>query len=267
MLEAEAQNVIRRQVAIAIEFDVGSLGDLPHPVIGNPAPGGQSRKLAFQRHAASRLHGLLGQRHIVTPAAQHHRRFQSGGPRTDYQHFRWRIARPDRFRVPPAPPFLTERWVLGAARRRHGEVSRHAHVAADTLADILDAPLFDLFRQVRIGDRRPCRADEIENAVANESHHGIGRGEAANADHRLGGELLDAGNERQLIAFFGEARGLAVIVPARERQVPEVRQFRHMADHVARFRRVQAVVAHQFVDGDAAGNRAAIANGILGVFD
>ena len=41
------------------------------------------------------------------------------------------------------------------------------------------------------------------------AHHRVGRGEAADADDRLRRQLLDEGDVGLLVAFLGEARGLA----------------------------------------------------------
>ena len=60
-----------------------------------------------------------------------------------------------------------------------------ADVAADAFADVVDAALLDLLRQEGIGDRGPRGADHVEHAAPDLRDHGVGRGEAADADHGL----------------------------------------------------------------------------------
>ena len=86
------------------------------------------------------------------------------------------------------------------------EVAGDADVAADALADVLPAPLLDLLRQERIGDRRPRRADQVEHAVAHHPHHRVGGGEPADADDGLGRERLEPAHVLLLRALVGEAR-------------------------------------------------------------
>ena len=116
----------------------------------------------------------------------------------------------------------------------HGHVAGDADVAADAFADVVERPSSILRRQERIGDRGPRRADEVENAAPHLGDHGVGRGEAADADHRLAGQLLDEGDVRLLAAFVGEARGLRIIAQARDIDVPEIGQFAEQRHDLAR---------------------------------
>jgi hypothetical protein len=126
--------------------------------------------------------------------------------------------------MPVAAPLLAHGRVLCAADRRHGHVARDADVAADALADVLDPPLLDLARQEGVGDRGPGGADQVEHAAPDLRDHGVRRGEAADADHRLACQLLDAGDKRLLRALLAEAGGLRIIRPIRQGHVPNVWQ-------------------------------------------
>ncbi len=50
-------------------------------------------------------------------------------------------------------------------------------------------------------------------AAADQAHHAVERGVAPDADHRLGGQALDAANVLFLVAFVGEARGPRIVLP------------------------------------------------------
>ena len=75
--------------------------------------------------------------------------------------------------MPPLAPFFAHSRVLCATDRRVGHIARHADIAADALADILDPTFFDLFRQEWVGDRWPRRADEIERALGDHCRHAV----------------------------------------------------------------------------------------------
>src|ERR1019366_741011 len=109
-------------------------------------------------------------------------------------------------RMPSLAPLLAHRRVLRAADRRNGHVAAHADVAADALADVVDASLLDLPREERVGDARPRRADEVEHAAAHLVGHRVGRGEPPHADDRLRGALLHPADERLLRALAREPR-------------------------------------------------------------
>jgi len=50
------------------------------------------------------------------------------------------------FWVPAFAPLLTHGGVLRTSYRCHGVVTRHAHIAPDAFADVIDVPVLDLFR-------------------------------------------------------------------------------------------------------------------------
>ena len=123
-------------------------------------------------------------------------------------------------------------------------------------------------RQERVGDRGAGGADHVEDAAADLRHHGVGRGEAADADHGLRGQLLHEGDVLFLVALVGEAGGDGVIVPVADVDVPQVRQLGQHRHDVAPFAGAgDAVFAQQLVDGEAHGDGAAVADGLLGVLD
>jgi hypothetical protein len=68
--------------------------------------------------------------------------------------------------MPPAAIFLADGDVLRAHDLTALPELGHADVAADALADVLDAPFRDLGRQEWVGDRRTRRADDVEHAGA-----------------------------------------------------------------------------------------------------
>src|SRR6185369_7637178 len=98
---------------------------------------------------------------VIAAPAQRHRRLQPGRAGARDQHLDIALAGPDPLRMPAAPPLLAHAWVLRAADRGHGGIARDADVAADALADVLQAALLDLLGQERVGDRRPRGADEV----------------------------------------------------------------------------------------------------------
>ena len=166
----------------------------------------------------------------------------------------------------PAPaPFLPHGRVLGAADGRHGEIARDADVAADTLADVLEAPLGHLSREEGVGDGGPRAADQIDDALLDDGDHAVRRRIAADADDRLRGELLDAFDEGFLPSLLAEAGRLAVVLPAGEANVPEVRDLRDETDHVLGLGLLQPVRAAKLVHREATGNGAAVAHRLLGV--
>src|SRR3546814_4176361 len=85
--------------------------------------------------------------------------------------------------MPAALPLLAHGRVLGAADRRGHLVAGDADVAADALADVVDAPVLDLLRQEGIGDRGARGADHVHDALLHDAHHGVRRGVARSEEH------------------------------------------------------------------------------------
>ena len=204
---AEAQHVVGRQAAVAVDLDIGQGRDLTAAPVGDAAPGRQAGQPPFQCHPTAQAGRGLGQRHAVAALAQHGRGLQPRWPGPDDQD----AVRPPLgahpFGVPALAPFLHEGGVLGAAAEGSGHVAGHADVAADAFTDVLDAALVDLPRQERVGDGGTRGPDEIEDAGFDLAHHGVGAGEATDADDRLVGQRLDATHQILLRAFMGKARG------------------------------------------------------------
>src|SRR5262249_4846786 len=147
---------------------------------------------------------------------------------------------------------LAHRRILGAAYRAAELIAGNADVAADAFADVLEPPLLDLLRQERIGDRGPGRADEVEHALLDERYHVVGRGVAADADDRLRRHALDEADIGLLVALLGKARGLAVILPGADIDVPEIGELgQHLDDLAPLAGAGDALGAEQLVDGDA----------------
>ena len=128
--------------------------------------------------------------------------------------------------------------------------------------------LLDLPRQEGIGDRGPRRADHVEHAALDLRDHGVGRGEAADADYRLGGELFHERCEALLIALLREARGVGIVFPVADIDVPQVGQLGQHGDHVARLAlRGDAVRPHHLVGREPHHHAAGVADRVLGILD
>ena len=148
---------------------------------------------------------------------------KSDRPGADDQHAILRLPREDHLRMPAFAPLLAGRRVLRAAHRRDGVVAADADVAADAFANVLEPPFLDLLRQERVGNRGPRRADHVEHAALDLRDHGVRRGEAPDADHRLGGQRLHEGDELLLVALLREARRVGIVFPVADVDVPQIR--------------------------------------------
>src|SRR5581483_4482 len=137
-----------------------------------------------------------------------------GRARAHHDDPRVRLPRPDPLRVPAPAELLAHGRVLGAPDRCDRHVAGHADVAADALPDVLEPALLDLAGQERIGDRRPGRPDQVEYAAPDLADHGVRRGEPADADHGLGGELLEPADELLLRGLGLEPGRARVVLPA-----------------------------------------------------
>src|SRR6185312_516938 len=186
---AEVEHVLRGERRIEIDGYIRELVDLARAPVAHARPFGQAGQARFTGHAPAQFLACFGQAHRVTTLAQRARGLQPGRTGTYHQHAGRRAGRRDALRVPALAPFLAHGGVLRAADRRDRHVAGDADVAADAFADVVDAAFLDLARQERIGDRRACAADQVQHAAPELRHHGVGRGEAAHADHRFAGGL------------------------------------------------------------------------------
>ena len=143
----------------------------------------------------------------IAPLTKSASAFEAGRPRADNENIVLRSLGSDFFGMPATPPLLARRGILGAADRRVNIFRGHADIAANALAYVLVPPLFDFPGQKGSGDRRPCRADEIENSPLDLGNHCIGRSEAAGADHGLTRYLLGEGVDGFLISLRVEVGG------------------------------------------------------------
>ena len=73
-------------------------------------------------------------------------------------------------------------------------VARHADIAADALADVVDPAFLNLFGQERVGDGGVRRPDHVEPLLFYQSRHGIRRGVASHTHNGLGRHLFDKGD-------------------------------------------------------------------------
>ena len=101
------------------------------------------------------------------------RDFEARRSRTHNENAGIRLLRRNALRMPALAPFLAHRWILRAADRRNGHVARHADVAADALANVVDAAFLDLLWQKRIGDRRSRGANHVQYAAPDLIDHRI----------------------------------------------------------------------------------------------
>src|SRR6267142_4059375 len=144
----------------------------------------------------------------ISASAQESCTLEPGRTRTDYKERVLSGSRRYDFRVPALSPLFTHGGILRAPDRCHSVVARHADIASDAFANVVDVSVLDLFGQEGVGDGGAGSPDHVEDPASNLRHHGIRRRKAAHADHGLGGQLLDESHELFLIPFLREARGL-----------------------------------------------------------
>jgi hypothetical protein len=170
----ELQDMLGPELAVAIDGDVGHPFELGHPPVANAGPFGEPRESALFCDSAAQLGRRFGQMHFEPSPSGRQRRLEARGSRPNDEHGAFRLLRSDDLRVPAATPFLAHRRVLGAAEVRRSVIARHAHVAADAFADLVDPAFLDLLRQEGVRDRRARGADEVEDAAPDLRDHRIG---------------------------------------------------------------------------------------------
>ena len=168
----------------------------------------------------------LDEPHVRGPAPRERQRaLHAGRAATDHERVEAGPELRKPLRMPAAAVLLACGRVLGAADVAAAVGLGDAHVAADALADLVDASLVDLARQERVGDRGPGGADQIPHAAADDLGHQIGVGQPADAHDRLRGRLAHARGALELPALREEARGAGIERPLRDRadgDVPEI---------------------------------------------
>src|SRR5690348_4435006 len=225
VLELELDDVVGAHPALAVDLDVGHRRDSLLAVVQYPRPGGQAGQPRLPGNAPAKVPRGLREHDVVAPNPQGARRLEPGWPRADDEDPRVGVPRPDPLGVPAPAELLAHARVLRAPDRRHREVAGDADVAADALADRLQPARADLLGQERVGDRGPRGADEVEDAGLHLVDHGVRRREPADADDRLGGQLLKPYDVLLLLAFRAEAGGVGIRLPRAQHEVPQVRQF------------------------------------------
>src|SRR3546814_21118050 len=99
--------------------------------------------------------------------------------------------------------------VFSSDLRRGDLVAGDADVAADALADVVDAAFLDLLRQEGIGDGRARSADHVHDALLYHPHHGVRRGVAADSYTRLAGQRLhEPGVDRKRVGWGKRVAGI-----------------------------------------------------------
>ena len=195
-----------------MNLDVPELGELEFPVADDPAPLGAARVARDVLPETAELILGLAQVHVVAAFPQDPRTFHAGGPAAHHENRAGVGCLCELLRVPAAAILLHRGRVLGAVDLAVLLELRDTHVAADTLPDVLGAPLFDLLRQEGIGDRRPRCADDVALARVDDAHHVVGAGEAPVVDDRYAAHHgLDLIDERPGPVGLAEARAAGVL--------------------------------------------------------
>ncbi len=252
VVEVVGEDLRRVEAAAERDLDVREPVELSLPVVEHTDPRRQPRQARLAGDTSTERVGGLGEHHLVAALAERLRGLETGRARADDEHLGVRRPRPHPLRMPAATPFLAHRRVLGAADRRMQRIAGDADVAADALADVLEAPLLDLPRQERVGDRRPGRADQVEHAVAHHPHHRVGRGEASDPDDRLARQLLEPADVGFLRRLVREARGDRVEVPVADHEVPHVGELADESEHLLDLAALEPLCPDQLVDTDTA---------------
>ena len=158
---------LRVELRVGDELDVLQLVDLDLAVVDDASPLAEPREARDPAHDPAHVVLRLDEVHAAHAAlAEHHRALHPGRPRADHEHVVVGVlGAVELLGVPSAAVLLAGRRVLGANERRAADLPpRDADVAADALADVLEATLVDLLRQERIRDRRAARGDDVELA-------------------------------------------------------------------------------------------------------
>ena len=208
--------------------------------------------------------------HVVAALAEHARTLHAGGPGTDHED-RARIRRLlELLRVPAAPILFHRGGVLGADERRPADLpARNAHVAADALADVVEAAFLDLIGQEGVRNRGPGGADDVRLAGGNDLCHVVGAGHAADAEHRHVGDALHVLDPGLLVVGLVEARRARVLAPlgdVADVDVPKVDHpllGRELDELEAVVADLDALGAVQRVDGEAGRHGAVVAHRLL----
>ena len=139
--------------------------------------------------------------------------------------------------MPAASPFFPHGRVLCATHWNTFVIAGHTDIAANTFADFVFATFIDFVWQEWIRDRRPRRADEIENAALDLTDHHVRRCKTTDTDDGLRRQWFDEIVNWFLRAFFGKSSGCGFSNPARRLHVPQVRDVRQHRDDLVGFRR------------------------------
>ena len=170
---AELEDIPGGKLGGRIDVDVGHLAKLRDAVVAHANPLGEPGKTALAQHPAAQVPRRLGERHPMTAPRERQRAFEAGRAGADDEHRRATLRPRYPLRMPAAAPFLHDGRVLRAAHRREAVLAGHADVAADALADLVEAALLDLPRQKRVGDRRAGGPDEVDDSAPDLREHGV----------------------------------------------------------------------------------------------
>ncbi len=273
-LGAVLLDALRVELRVRNELDVLQLVDLDLPVVDDPRPLAEPRQLRDPAHDPAHVVLRLDEMHAAHAApAEHHRALHPGRAGADHEHVVLRVrSRLEALRMPAAAVLLARGRVLRADQRRSADLpARDADVAADALADVVEAALVDLLRQERIGDRRPTGGDDVELAGVDRVGHRVGIRPAADAEHRLLRDRLDGGLPRKLASLRVEARRRRVLAPLGDAGDVDVPHVDEMVDELDERQRValelRAGLAHEHVGRDAHGDGAVVSDRGLDLLD
>ncbi len=159
--------------------------ELPAAPVEHPAPGGKSRQPGLESQPPADVVGRFGHAHLVAAPAEPSAHSRPAGP---------------------APTTSTDAAVAAGAMRSGCQPRRHSSPMVGFCVQRTGTPScqlemqmlqpmhsrisllaarVDLVRQEGVGDRGARGTDQIEHAAPDLADHGVGGGEAADADHGL----------------------------------------------------------------------------------
>src|SRR5258708_27458436 len=180
LVGAVLQDVIGRHGRdTEVHFDVAQLLELDLAIADQTTVLRAARIARDVAPVAAELGRAVAQVHRVAALAQDHRALHAGRSRADHQH-RARVGgRLELLGMPAAAVLFARGRILRAREQRLLLHARHADIAADALADVLDPPLGDLRRQEGVRDAGAGRADHVALPRAQGRDHVVGARVAA----------------------------------------------------------------------------------------
>ena len=235
------------------------------------APRRPGRAAALARHAAAELAGRLGEMHLIAALAERARRIRAR-PARRRRSAPWpRLVRArDAFGMPAACAIPRPWSGSGCSGSATWSCRRRRRYCSRCIRGCRRSRPSSIFFG-RNGSAIEGRAAPMKSRMPRLDlrHHGVGRGEAADADHRLAGERLDEVDERLLAAFARRsARSAKSLSQALTLTSHRSGSSASMADDLARLGcAAMPAGPEQLVDGEAHAPRRSVADRLLGVLD